>query len=65
MPSEGTIGDLWIDTNDGNKLYRYNGTTFILVRDAGIDEVATNLDNAITTINDNVSDMQQGLLKMK
>lgn len=62
MPSEGTIGDLWIDTNDGNKLYRHNGTTFILVRDAGIDEVATDLNNAITGVNTNISTLEQSVL---
>ena len=50
MPTTGTVGDLWIDTNDSNKLYRHDGTTFILVRDTGIDEVATNLDNLTTKI---------------
>lgn len=30
------IGDLWIDTDDNNKLYRWNGSNWINVRDAGI-----------------------------
>jgi hypothetical protein len=30
------IGDLWIDTNDGNKLYRYNGTSWVSAQDAAI-----------------------------
>jgi hypothetical protein len=30
------IGDLWIDTNDGNKLYRYNGTSWVAAQDAAI-----------------------------
>lgn len=37
-----TVGDLWIDTNDGNKLYRYNGTSWDYFRDD------TALDNFIT-----------------
>lgn len=30
------IGDIWIDTNDSNKLYRWNGSVWILSRDTGI-----------------------------
>ena len=38
QPSGGAynIGDLWIDTNDGNKLYRYNGTSWVAAQDAAI-----------------------------
>lgn len=46
-------GDLWVDTNDGNKLYRYQYVTvdgqqeldWVTVRDAGIQSA---LDNAAT-----------------
>lgn len=30
------VGDLWIDTNDGNKLYRFNGTSWVAAQDAAI-----------------------------
>ena len=30
------VGDLWIDTNDGNKLYRYNGTAWVSAQDGAI-----------------------------
>ena len=30
------VGDLWIDTNDGNKLYRYSGTAWVSAQDAAI-----------------------------
>ena len=40
-----STGDLWFDTNDNNKLYRYNGTDWVSARDAGI---ATALSNAAT-----------------
>jgi hypothetical protein len=30
------IGDLWIDTNEGNKLYRYNGTAWVSAQDGAI-----------------------------
>ena len=31
QPTGGTyaVGDLWVDTDDGNRVYRYNGTTWI------------------------------------
>jgi hypothetical protein len=50
MPT-GTVGDLWFDTDDGNKLYRHNGTTFIETRDAGIATAITNASSAQTTAN--------------
>lgn len=37
-PTAEGIGDLWVDTNDGNKLYRWNGTTWASVRDSGISQ---------------------------
>lgn len=36
----GTANDLWFDTDDGNKLYRHNGTTWVAVQDAGIAAAA-------------------------
>src|SRR4030042_245544 len=42
--AEGT-GDLWIDTNDGNKLYRWSGATWVEVQD---DAIATAIANAAT-----------------
>ena len=36
MPTTGTVGDLWIDTDDGNKLYRHDGSTFVEAQDTGI-----------------------------
>ena len=36
MPTTGTFGDLWFDTDDGNKLYRHNGTTFVVAQDTAI-----------------------------
>ena len=42
------VGDLWIDKNDGNKLYRYNGTSFDEIRD---DDIATAIANAASAAN--------------
>lgn len=30
------VGDLWVDTNDGNKLHRYSGSAWVAVQDASI-----------------------------
>lgn len=32
----GTLGDLWFDTDDGNKVYYYNGTSWVSAADSGI-----------------------------
>ena len=31
QPNTGSLGDLWVDTNDNNKLYRHNGSTWVEV----------------------------------
>lgn len=31
-------GDLWIDTGNGNRLHRYNGTAWVACQDAGISQ---------------------------
>lgn len=36
MPSGASLGDLWFDTDDGNKLYRHDGTAFVPAQDAAI-----------------------------
>lgn len=38
-PSAEAVGDLWIDTDDKNKLYRWDGTAWVAVRDASIADV--------------------------
>ena len=38
------LGDLWIDTSDKNKLYRYNGTNWVAVYDTRIDEVIRDIE---------------------
>ena len=37
-PASADEGDLWIDTNDDNKLYRYDGSAWQAARDLGIAE---------------------------
>lgn len=36
MPAGASLGDLWFDTDDGNKIYRHNGTTFVEIQDDAI-----------------------------
>lgn len=38
------VGDLWIDTNDGNKLYRYSGTAWVSAQDAAISTAQSTAD---------------------
>ena len=40
-------GDLWFDSNDGNKLYRYSGTAWVLVRDTGIAQAISDAASAL------------------
>ena len=49
-----TEGDLWIDTNDNNKLYRWNSTTnkWESVRDEGIQEAQEAANSAIESAED-------------
>lgn len=48
--SESSTGDLWIDTNDGNKLYRFNGTTWVSVQDGAIQNVANLANGAVKSV---------------
>nr|DAI63191.1 MAG TPA: hypothetical protein [Caudoviricetes sp.] len=38
------VGDLWIDTINNNKLYRYNGTNWVAVYDTRVDELVEDVD---------------------
>ncbi len=40
-PAGASLGDLWFDTDDGNKLYRHNGTSWVAVQDAAIGAAIT------------------------
>lgn len=44
-------GDLWIDTDDGNKLYRWSGTAWVLLQDASIATAQAAANAAQTTAN--------------
>ncbi|MBM3283177.1 hypothetical protein FJY90_02890 [Candidatus Gottesmanbacteria bacterium] len=44
-PTAEGVGDLWIDTDDGNKLYRWSGSAWVEIQD---DDIATAIANAAT-----------------
>ena len=48
-PTSASEGDLWIDTNDDNKLYRHDGTNFQAARDSGIAEAIQDAATAQST----------------
>jgi hypothetical protein len=55
MPTGGSEGDFWIDTNDGNRLYRHNGITFIEVQDDAISQAITDAAGAQATADGKVT----------
>ena len=56
-PSSGHVtGDYWIDSDD-NKLYRYNGSAWIAIRDSLLTSTASALSQLQTTVGDNTADI--------
>lgn len=41
MPTTASLGDLWFDTDDQNKLYRWNSSAWVLVQDGAIGDAIT------------------------
>lgn len=54
-----TTGDLWFDTNDSNKVYRFNGTAWVSARDAGIQTAITNAAAAQSTADGKIDSFYQ------
>lgn len=44
-------GDLWLDSNDGNKPYRYNGASWVAVQDGAIAVAQAAANNALAAAN--------------
>jgi hypothetical protein len=42
------LGDIWIDTDDKNQMYRWSGAAWVSVRDAAIADVSTAASTAIS-----------------
>ena len=54
-PASGmALGDLWFDTDDGNKQYRYNGSTWVVVQDTAIGTAIANAAGAQATADSKV-----------
>lgn len=59
-PSTGMdIGDLWFDLDDGNKLYRYNGSAWISIQDTAIAQALASADNALATADGKIQTFYQ------
>ena len=50
-PSAASVGDIWFDTNDGNKQYRYSGSAWVTAQDTGIGTAISQATNAQNTAN--------------
>ncbi|CAM0015889.1 tail fiber protein [Vibrio phage D171] len=46
-PQGVSLGDLWVDTDDKNHLYRWNGTQWVDIKDGNIDEALAEAEKAI------------------
>lgn len=49
-PTAASIGDLWVDTDDANKLYRWSGSAWSTVRDTGIAAAQSTADSKVEHI---------------
>jgi predicted nucleic acid-binding Zn-ribbon protein len=56
-PTATAIGDLWFDTNDSNKVYRWNGSAWVEARDGGISGNATAITNLTTRVTQTETDI--------
>jgi hypothetical protein len=54
-----SIGDLWVDTDDGNRLYRYSGTEWVDIQDDGIGSAITNAATAQATADGKIQTFYQ------
>lgn len=46
--TEKDVGDLWIDSDDSNKMYRWNGKKWDAVRDTGIQSLIDRVDGIVS-----------------
>ena len=51
-PTAAAVGDLWIDTDDNNQISRWDGSKWVLVRDAGIAQTAAETAAAMNKAQD-------------
>lgn len=53
-PTAEGVGDLWIDSNDSNKLYRWSGIAWVEIRDTGIASAISAASGAQSTANSKI-----------
>lgn len=58
-PMAGEIGDIWFDTDDSNKMYRWNGSSWQLARDTGITTAISTASDALATADGKVTSFFQ------
>lgn len=64
QPTEGHVGDLWIDTDDNNKMYRFDGASWLDISYKGINaETAKEIQGALDKIKD-VQDIVDGKIEI-
>ncbi len=57
-PTASAIGDLWVDTDDNNRMYRWNGTSWIDAADSRISSVASSVTALQTTVGTHTTTLQ-------
>lgn len=55
QPTASEVGDLWIDTDDDNKLYRWSGSSWVSLRDATIAAAAALANTAQETADSKIT----------
>jgi len=58
-PTAVATGDLWVDSNDGNKLYRWNGSAWVTIQDGSIGTAITNAATAQSTADGKIDSFYQ------
>jgi len=46
-PTATGVGDIWFDTDDGNKMYRWNGASWVVAQDTAITTAITTASTAL------------------
>ena len=54
-PTAQGVGDIWFDTDDANKMYRWNGSSWVLARDTGITTAISAASDAQATADGKVT----------
>lgn len=58
QPTASTTGDLWVDTDDNNRIYRWNGSAWQDAHDARISATASSITTLQTTVGGHTTSIQ-------